>query len=208
MDKKTCSVCKKELFINAFPKSSTGKYRVHSWCKNCHREYGIINKEKRHENTKRYRENNVDKIKELRKIEYINQRDKNLKYAKEYRNKNKGKVLSRTKKWISNNMDRYKELCTKWRKENKERVIELSQRRRARLKGGGGSYTAKEWIDLCNKFQNRCLCCGNSDLKLTVDHIVPISKGGANYIENIQPLCKSCNSKKHTNIIDYRIIYA
>lgn len=48
-----------------------------------------------------------------------------------------------------------------------------------------------------------CLCCGKVD-DITLDHIVPIYYGGENSIENLQPLCRGCNSSKGTKTIDYR----
>ena len=41
----------------------------------------------------------------------------------------------------------------------------------------------------------RCRLCG-SGRDLTVDHIVPVSKGGGTVWWNLQTLCRSCNSKK------------
>lgn len=41
----------------------------------------------------------------------------------------------------------------------------------------------------------RCVRCGN-DKDLSIDHIIPFSKGGLTKEENFQTLCKSCNSRK------------
>lgn len=68
-----------------------------------------------------------------------------------------------------------------------------------------GSYTQDEWYSLLYQVGDVCVCCFKSgnDVELNPDHIVPICKEGNDYITNIQPLCKSCNSKKHDKEINY-----
>ena len=68
-----------------------------------------------------------------------------------------------------------------------------------------GSHTWGEWENLKTQYNWTCPCCKKREpkIKLTEDHIIPLSKGGSDNIENIQPLCRSCNCKKHTKIIKY-----
>jgi hypothetical protein len=81
----------------------------------------------------------------------------------------------------------------------------FAQRRRALIEGAEGSYSTKEWDNLVQNY-SRCPRClrpwdqipppASGSTVITVDHIIPLTKGGSNAIENIQPLCYSCNSKK------------
>jgi len=43
----------------------------------------------------------------------------------------------------------------------------------------------------------RCRQCGSSD-NLTLDHIIPVYRGGTDEDSNLQTLCLSCNSGKVT----------
>lgn len=45
----------------------------------------------------------------------------------------------------------------------------------------------------------KCVQCGATDY-LEFDHIIPVAKGGANGVENIQLLCRRCNAKKRDRI--------
>lgn len=40
-----------------------------------------------------------------------------------------------------------------------------------------------------------CLYCG-SESNLSIDHVFPVSRGGDNHPDNLQTLCRDCNSRK------------
>lgn len=89
----------------------------------------------------------------------------------------------------------------------RESQLASENRRRARkLSAHIVDFTIEQWEELKRKYNYMCLCCKRfePDIKLTQDHIVPISFGGNHTLSNIQPLCRSCNSRKHAREIDYR----
>ena len=88
------------------------------------------------------------------------------------------------------------------KKEKKEKYLERSRikrhKRRSIITSNGGSFTLQQWEEIKDKYHRCCAICKRheSERKLTMDHILAISVGGSNSIDNIQPLCKSCNSSK------------
>ena len=68
--------------------------------------------------------------------------------------------------------------------------------RRARKAATGGRFSKAEWAAILAAYNHTCPGCGKTDVKLTVDHVLPVSRGGTSNADNLQPLCLSCNSRK------------
>jgi len=85
-----------------------------------------------------------------------------------------------------------------WQKHKRHRVLKL-------LRQNNNLHTYGEWEILKKQYDFTCPSCKKQEpeIKLTEDHIIPLSKGGSDSIENIQPLCGHCNAVKHTKIIKF-----
>ncbi len=70
-----------------------------------------------------------------------------------------------------------------------------------KIKNYGWSTSAKKRI--YKKCHNRCACC-RATRQLTIDHIIPTSKGGTDDDNNLQILCFACNQIKGNRIINIK----
>jgi len=112
-------------------------------------------------------------------ISYSKNKEARQAYAKQYREKNLGAV--------------------------REMSLAGAKRRYLVLKEARSEdrATNAQKMQLIAQFGYKCMCCG-AVKKISFDHIIPISKGGKDVIDNLQLLCVPCNSSKARKTIDYR----
>lgn len=73
------------------------------------------------------------------------------------------------------------------------------------------SYIPRQ-IKNCVLIDNNYICahCGKLlkyPVKYTLEHVIPLKKGGTNDIENFVALCETCNQKKSDDIVDPKTYY-
>lgn len=88
-------------------------------------------------------------------------------------------------------------VAARWRRNNPEKAKAIRDRRRAVVLGACiRDLTEEQWEFIKTTYNYCCAYCGRKMQRLTIDHITPLSKGGAHTATNVVPACKSCNSKK------------
>ena len=164
---------------------------------------------------------NPEHYKDMSQRSYQKNRERYLEKHRQYRASNRQLIRQRSRTFYENNRDkvlawqreryaqnpeRHNQLVRSWHSRNRDKRLGYLHARRARKLANGGTYTTSEWRALKAQYDHRCLCCGKQepDIRLTIDHVIPLSKGGSNDIGNIQPLCRKCNQSKSAKAIDYR----
>jgi hypothetical protein len=188
-------------------------------CKKCHKaklkhEYYVRNKEKCLEKGKKWRQDNIERIKE-RDLEY-HRRNKELRnqQAKEYYEKNRDKIRAQREEFHKNNPDNRKEQQKK-RREIPEVKLEMTLRRRARrclIHGkrcmeylGCSIDFLKEWFKFQFNLIDENMTLENHGTYWEIDHVKPVSSFDLTIEDdikqcfhwtNVSPLEKSLNKKK------------
>lgn len=146
---------------------------------------------------KEYVEKHKEKYADYQKKYYIENKEKKEAYIREYYKENKDKVLSQCKSYRDSHKEEKSKKDSDYKKNNKEIVKNHFHTRRARKNNSGGRFTKKEILEMFLSQENKCnICKCDISIKYHVDHIRPISKGGSNFISNIQLLCPPCNLRK------------
>jgi 5-methylcytosine-specific restriction endonuclease McrA len=163
-----------------------------------------------HTYNKAYWQRNQHKLKTANRLYYRGNRERVIATNATYAKFNADSVRMRKRAYRMRNIEHHRARDIAYYQANKQRVMLLAPirkaRRRTRITQAGGSFTLRQWQELKAFYDHTCLCCGRKEpeIKLTADHVIPVFLHGTSNIENIQPLCGSCNSSKHTQIIDYR----
>lgn len=180
------------------------------------RTWKAANVEKRVAYTARWRRANPEKAAALRKREYeanahlIKQRAKDWwtanrerarARAAEYRKKNAERIKERKREEYVRNIEKVKARCKVWAESNPAKLQARRARYQALLVNAPGHFTPADLVEQYQKQDGLCFYCHTKLRKLgSVDHYIPLSKGGTNYADNIVLACWPCNNRKRAKL--------
>ena len=203
-----CSKCGRWLVASSvnFSKMKTGKYGLRNECKECVRvsakKYYEENKEGIVEQTKKYQEENKEKIAKQKKKYYKENKEKFAEYSKKYQQEHREEIAEQQKKYQREHREERAEYMKKYYRTPQGQVVEINKRsrRRQRKDQQGNGITGQQWLEMMKFFGFKCAYSGKSisiKKNRSIDHIVPLVKGGAHEIWNCVPMDRSLNSSKH-----------
>ena len=217
---KTCTNCKKLLPLSKFGFNRSRSDGIQGECKDCrnayskkwrktnpdkvkaynkeyrktHHEYYVekgkewyrANTEKSYFLTKKWRENNTERANLYARQWKIDNYERHVSWRAVYRDVNREKEARDHKSWVQAHPERCRDYCAKRRALKRNATIE--------------PLPDKYEIALYEAQHGLCYYCGTSlaETKQHLEHMIPLSRGGAHALSNLVLSCIACNLQKHT----------
>lgn len=88
-----------------------------------------------------------------------------------------------------------------WFRISKDSIYSILRRADIKTRQGGPRRDFYEWENKKAQYHYRCAYCGKQTKQLERDHIMALSSGGDDSMDNIVPACHSCNSSKNARAL-------
>jgi 5-methylcytosine-specific restriction endonuclease McrA len=118
-------------------------------------------------------------------------------WQRKYRKSNPELVRQRDREYYKKHREKNLQQKSEWGKTTEGRIKQnaKNQTRRARKNSVVSTLTAPDLREIRDKAKGTCFYC-HAKTNLTLDHVIPISKGGGHTRDNVVMACRSCNSSK------------
>lgn len=126
-----------------------------------------------------------------------NNPDQRREQVRRYKAKNKERLAEKNREYEKQTRERRAERTKLWRMSLPDKGQSYVRNRRALQRNAQGKHSASDIQAILAIQKWKCAYCRTGiKLRFSIDHIVAIKNGGANSRDNLQALCRSCNSRK------------
>ena len=116
-------------------------------------------------------------------------------YGREWMKRNPEKRRAAKRLYYARHREQHKAVMAAYHGAHPEVLRAKSNAYRARARAADGQFTSAEWRALVESYGGKCAYRGEVG-PVQVDHRTPLTRGGANSIDNILPACRKCNTEK------------
>lgn len=195
---KACSRCSVVKPPSGFTPHALARDGLRTRCKACEAD---LARERRSANREKYRE--ADRLRRIANPDKFQTRDA------DYRSRNPDARKKAQWEWRERYPERQSDASRRWREANPHKVADKNSRYRALLVNSSVGVVDLE--QLWGDDGGACQLCGDAidiartfpdPLSKSVDHIVPLSKGGTHEQSNLQWTHLVCNQRKGATVPD------
>lgn len=207
MGEKRCAACERTLPSDRFARRSSAKDGLQSWCRECSatakRQWRESNEQRVVEYNRQWRAENPEAAKAATEAWRSANAERYAQSKRDWQDRNRDRRLEQLRAARAADPEKYRAALSTWKAENRDRVRDYQRKRRAA--GYGGAIGAVDGEQAWSHCEGRCAICSDPiDRSLpwpdpesaSLDHIRPLSKGGAHDQGNVQWTHLVCNLRK------------